>query len=72
MDRQVITVDGLAGSGKSALAVELARRLGFVHFHTGAFYRGVGLLGYRCNVALEDGPGLAGLTVAVRALRSVV
>jgi len=40
-DRQVITIDGLAGSGKSSIAAQLARRLGFVHFNSGLLYRAV-------------------------------
>ena len=35
----VVTVDGPAGSGKSSTAKEVARRLGFRHLDSGAFYR---------------------------------
>ena len=47
--RIVITVDGLAASGKSSIARELARRLGYAHFRTGLLYRAVG------SEALERG-----------------
>ena len=39
----IITIDGTAGSGKSAAALELARRLGMPHLDTGAMYRTVAL-----------------------------
>jgi cytidylate kinase len=42
--RDVITVDGLGASGKSALAKELARRLGYGHLNSGLLYRAVALL----------------------------
>lgn len=37
----VIAVDGHAGAGKSTVAGEVARRLGFWHVNTGLFYRAV-------------------------------
>jgi cytidylate kinase len=36
---QVIAIDGPAASGKSSVARELARRLGFVYVNSGAMYR---------------------------------
>ena len=38
-----IAIDGPASSGKSTLAQEVARRLGFVFLDTGALYRAVAL-----------------------------
>src|SRR5688500_9626974 len=35
----IITIDGPAGSGKSSTAREVARRLGYRHLDSGAFYR---------------------------------
>ncbi|MBW3551966.1 MAG: (d)CMP kinase [Gemmatimonadetes bacterium] len=35
----IIAIDGPAGSGKSSTAREVARRLGFLHIDSGAFYR---------------------------------
>ena len=35
----IVTIDGPAGSGKSTTAREVARRLGFRHLDSGAFYR---------------------------------
>jgi CMP/dCMP kinase len=35
----IVAIDGPAGSGKSTTAEELARRLGFLHIDSGAYYR---------------------------------
>jgi CMP/dCMP kinase len=35
----IVAIDGPAGSGKSTTAKEVARRLGFLHLESGAFYR---------------------------------
>jgi cytidylate kinase len=39
--RPVVAIDGPAGSGKSSVAKEVARRLGFKYVDTGAMYRSV-------------------------------
>ncbi len=39
--REVIAIDGPAASGKSSVARELAKRLGFVYVNSGAMYRAV-------------------------------
>jgi CMP/dCMP kinase len=39
----IIAIDGPAGSGKSTTAREVARRLGFLHVDSGAFYRALTL-----------------------------
>src|SRR4029434_1882573 len=36
---RVIAIDGPAASGKSSVARELARRLGFIYVNSGGFYR---------------------------------
>ncbi len=41
--RKVITIDGLAATGKSSVAQSLAKRLDYAHFSSGLLYR---LLGY--------------------------
>ncbi len=38
-----VALDGPAGAGKSTIAKEAARRLGFLHVDTGALYRAIGL-----------------------------
>ncbi len=55
----VIAIDGPAGSGKSTVARELARRLGFLYVDTGAMYRAVALLALRRGVPLQDAAQLA-------------
>lgn len=59
--RKVITVDGLAGSGKTTLAKALAKRLNYVHFHTGAIYRVVGLLALSTGINLQDEAGIVAI-----------
>src|SRR6187431_2877149 len=38
---RIIAIDGPAASGKSSVARELARRIGFVYVNSGAMYRAV-------------------------------
>ena len=60
--RLTITIDGTAGSGKSALGSLLAARLDYLFVDTGVFYRALTLAALRAQVSLEDGPALAALT----------
>ncbi len=46
---RVVAIDGPSASGKSSTAGEVARRLGLIHFDTGALYRALAW------VALEEG-----------------
>src|SRR5918999_4772705 len=57
----IVAIDGPAGAGKSTVARELARRLGFLYLDTGAMYRALTWLARRDGLAVEDGPGLAAL-----------
>ena len=43
MKTRKIAIDGPAGAGKSSIAKETAKKLGFVYVDTGAMYRTVGL-----------------------------
>ena len=43
MKTRKIAIDGPAGAGKSSIAKEVAKKLGFVYVDTGAMYRSVGL-----------------------------
>jgi cytidylate kinase len=57
----IVAIDGPAGAGKSTVARELARRLGFTIVDTGAIYRAVALAAQRAGIGWEDDPGLARL-----------
>jgi len=57
--RVTIAIDGPAGAGKSTVAKEVARRLGYAHLDTGAMYRAVALLGLRQGLGRDDADGFA-------------
>ena len=48
--RKVIAIDGLSATGKSTLAKELAKKIGFVHLSTGALYRAVAYVTLKNNI----------------------
>jgi cytidylate kinase len=50
----IIAIDGPAGAGKSTVAKELARRLGYLYIDTGAMYRAVAWRALREGVALDE------------------
>ena len=50
----VITIDGAAGVGKTSTAKELAKRLGYQYFDTGAMYRAVTFFFINQNVDLTS------------------
>ena len=50
----IVAIDGPAGAGKSTVAREVARRLGFLYIDTGAMYRAVALWAIRTGIALDD------------------
>ncbi len=56
-----IAIDGPAGSGKSTIGEQLARRLGYLYIDTGAMYRAVAWLALQKGVDVSDGPALATL-----------
>ena len=57
----VIAIDGPAGAGKSTVAREVARRLGYRYLDTGAMYRAVALAALDTGTDLDDARALAGL-----------
>ena len=50
----VVAIDGPAGAGKSSVARELARALGFTYLNSGSMYRAVGLQTLREGGAASD------------------
>lgn len=61
MRKPVIAIDGPAGAGKSTVAREVARRLGFVYIDTGAMYRALTVKALRRGVPLDDPAALEAL-----------
>jgi len=59
----VIAIDGPAGAGKSTVARQLARRLGFFLLDTGAIYRCLALHAQERGVSWDAGPELAALAL---------
>ncbi|HEX5654917.1 MAG TPA: (d)CMP kinase [Chitinophagaceae bacterium] len=50
----IITIDGWSSCGKSTLAKQLARELGYIYVDSGAMYRAITLYFLRNNVDLAD------------------
>lgn len=59
--RHVIAIDGPAASGKSTVARELARALGFIYVNSGAMYRAVTYHVLRSGVDPNDSAAVARL-----------
>lgn len=53
-----IAVDGPAGAGKSYLARQIAKRLGYIYVDTGALYRSVALYMTETGVSSSDAEGV--------------
>lgn len=51
----VIAVDGFSSCGKSTMAKDLAKAIGYIYIDSGAMYRAVTLLALRRNLFLPDG-----------------
>ena len=66
----IVTIDGPAGAGKSTVARELARRLGFRFLDTGAMYRAVALAALRRSIDWGDAEKLvelcSGLSIVLK------
>lgn len=55
----VVAIDGPAGSGKSSVSKEVARRLGAAYLDTGAMYRAVTFAALQSGLDLEDHEAIA-------------
>ena len=51
---KVITIDGLASSGKSTLSFLLAKKINWPWFSTGVLYRGMAYIGFKENFTEKD------------------
>ncbi len=54
MDYVIIAIDGFSSSGKSTLAKQLAKKLGYVYIDSGAMYRAVTLFAINNNIIREN------------------
>lgn len=55
MERKItIAIDGFSSTGKSTIAKELARYLGYIYVDTGAMYRAVSLYALQQNIIGKD------------------
>jgi cytidylate kinase len=76
----IIAIDGPAGAGKSTVARDVARRLGYLFINTGAMYRAVAWKALREGVSLDDagavgrlaGESLIELTGEVDSMRALI
>ena len=57
--RRVVAIDGPAASGKSSVARELARRLGFIYVNSGAVYRAITWYLLEKGIGAEDSNRIA-------------
>ena len=55
MKKITIAIDGHSSCGKSTMAKDLAREVGYVYVDTGAMYRGVTLYALRHGLFTDEG-----------------
>ena len=67
-----VAIDGPAGAGKSTLARQLARDLGYIYVDTGAMYRAVGLYALRAGADPADQAAVNALLPGIRLQLSVL
>lgn len=60
-----IAIDGPAGAGKSTIAKQLAKELGFVYVDTGAMYRAMAYYFLTNNISKEDEKAISDACVGV-------
>jgi CMP/dCMP kinase len=59
---KIIAIDGPAGSGKSTLGENLAKRLGYLYFDTGVMYRAVTLAALERGIPIEEEQAVTRMT----------
>lgn len=62
MKKPIVAIDGPVGVGKSAVAKQLAQRLGFLYIDTGAMYRTIAYKAKQYSIDLQDESALTELT----------
>jgi cytidylate kinase len=55
MKKIIIAIDGFSSCGKSTMAKELARKIGYIYIDSGAMYRAVTLYAMRNDLFTEEG-----------------
>ena len=60
----IVAIDGLAGSGKSTTARNVASKLGFLYLDTGAMYRAVTMAVLSDSIDLKDKKAIKSLREA--------
>ena len=61
----IIAIDGYSSSGKSTMARDLAKRIGYVYVDSGAMYRAVTLYALRHNMAKDGKVDITSLIAAL-------
>ena len=51
----IVAIDGYSSSGKSTMARELAKRVGYIYVDSGAMYRAITLFALRKNLITKEG-----------------
>ena len=69
MKKIIIAIDGFSSTGKSTLAKQLAKHLGYVYVDTGAMYRAVALYAMQNNYINADLLDKEGLVSALPSIR---
>ncbi len=65
MTKNIITIDGPAGSGKSTVAKIIARELGLKYIDTGAMYRAITLIALQNNIDYNDEKSILKIAVNI-------
>ncbi|MDR0828718.1 MAG: (d)CMP kinase [Prevotellaceae bacterium] len=54
MKKIIVAIDGLSSCGKSTMAKQLAKQVGYIYVDTGAMYRAVGLFGLQNGIISKN------------------